>query len=140
MKEGKKSLLSAALSGAPAPVAIAPAPVVTSSFGNLAAFPCLLHAPDDGTPLNIDTIAEGIDSIDIKKVHVVGSLPTNTSLPDGRQLVREMSLGLLIWGVTTRHLLTLSLRRLITPWIHIGDVAARSAFHPPTVYLLLLGL
>eukprot|EP00775_Hariotina_reticulata_P008709 gene8709-8890_t len=86
MKENKKSLLSAALSGAPAPAAVAAAPVVTAFSGNLAAFPCLVCAPDDGTPLNLDAIAEGIDSIDLNKVQIVGSLPTNTSLPDGRQL------------------------------------------------------
>lgn len=81
----KKSLLSAALSGAPTPTTPAVPPTVgLSGLGSLEAFPCLLHAPDDGTAL--DGLVGGIESMDLSKVHVVGSVPTNTMLPNGKQL------------------------------------------------------
>lgn len=83
----KKSALTAALSGAPGQAAPAPPPPgpKLGGLGNLAAFPCLEHAPDDGTPLPVDELAGGLESLDLGKVTVVGSLPTNTTL-NGRQL------------------------------------------------------
>lgn len=84
----KKSALTAALSGASAPASSAPSSgnfKGLAGLGNLDAFPCLFHAPDDGTA--VETLAEGIESIDLSKINVVGSVPTNTLAPNGRQLV-----------------------------------------------------
>ena len=85
-----KSALTAALSGAPAAAAGPPNPssAAVGGLGSLDAFPCLLCAPDDGSPLP-DALADGISSIDLSKVQIVGSLPTRTSLPNGTQLVRS---------------------------------------------------
>jgi len=83
----KKSALTAALSGEPAAAAPAtaahkPALALPDNY----AFPCLLHAPDDGSaPLG--AIQEGLESLGIKQYTVVGSAPTNTLLPNGTPLV-----------------------------------------------------
>ena len=87
---GKKSALTAALNtGAPA----APVPLQKpqSSFRPVLdnyAFPCLQHAPDDGTPVpDLSELVDGLESIDLKSYTVVGSAPTRTSLPNGTPLV-----------------------------------------------------
>lgn len=77
---GKKSALTAALAGG-TPAAPVPAPTPKgSSLGNLQAFPCLLQGEDGAD-------AGAIEFSDAHQTHVVGSLPTNTSLPSGKQLV-----------------------------------------------------
>lgn len=85
----KKSALTAALSGAPAPSAAPPKP--PSMFKPLLdnyAFPCLVHAPDDGTPVpDVTELADGLESINLKEYTVVGSAPTNVTLPNGTPLV-----------------------------------------------------
>jgi hypothetical protein len=87
----KASALTAALSGAPAaPAAAAPAraPLFKPLLDNYA-FPCLIHAPDDGTAVpDASELADGLESIDLKAYTVVGSAPTRTSLPNGTPLVR----------------------------------------------------
>lgn len=85
----KKSALTAALSGAPAaPVALQAKP--QASFRPVLdnyAFPCLQHAPDDGTSVpDLSELVDGLDSIDLKSYTVVGSAPTRTSLPNGTPL------------------------------------------------------
>jgi hypothetical protein len=94
----KTSLLSAALSGQPAAPAASAAPPKPSLFKPLLdnyAFPCLVHAPDDGTPVpDVSELADGLDSIDLKEFTVVGSAPTRTSLPNGTPLVRGEGLDL----------------------------------------------
>jgi hypothetical protein len=83
---GKKSALTAALAGG----APAPAPVPRPGLGGLAnpdAFPCLQHAPEPEGASAVDALAGDIQSIDIKSVSIVGSVPTNTILPSGKQLV-----------------------------------------------------
>lgn len=51
------------------------------------AFPCLHYAPDDGTPVpELSELVDGLEAIDIKSYTVVGSAPTNTSLPNGTPL------------------------------------------------------
>lgn len=94
MASNKKSALTAALSGAPAAPTAVPKP--QTSFRPVLdnyAFPCLQHAPDDGTPLpEISDLVEGLESIDLKSYTVVGSAPTRTSLPNGTPLVSESDL------------------------------------------------
>lgn len=84
----KKSALTAALSGAPAaPAGVAPPkhPSLIKPQDN--PFPCLVHAPDDGTPVpDASELIEGLESIDLKQVTIVGSAPTRTSLPNGTPL------------------------------------------------------
>ncbi|KAI8466821.1 MAG: ATP-grasp domain-containing protein [Monoraphidium minutum] len=83
----KKSALTAALSGAPAPaVAPKPASIFRPVLDNYA-FPCLHHAPDDGTPVpDLSELVDGLEAIDLKSYTVVGSAPTRTSLPNGTPL------------------------------------------------------
>jgi hypothetical protein len=82
----KKSALTAALSGAqqpaPAPAATVAAPLANPNEDHYA-FPCLLHAHDDG----LATVEEGIEAMDLGHVTVVGSAPTNVLLPNGTPLV-----------------------------------------------------
>lgn len=138
----KKSALTAALSGAPPPETskYSAAPKALAGLGNLDAFPCLFHAPDDGTAL--ETLAEGIDSIDISKVHVVGSVPTNTLAPNGKQLVGPRLpwfhcispwISCLDHGVFDHH--DSSACRLTTLLTRIDGVGARRACLQHTLYL-----
>jgi hypothetical protein len=75
---GKKSALTAALAGG-TPIPSVPTSKA-SSLGNLQAFPCLLQGEDGAN-------AGAIEFSDPHHTAVVGSLPTNTSLPSGKQLV-----------------------------------------------------
>jgi len=96
----KKSLLSAALSGQPAAapgapgsggVATATKPGLFKPLLDNYAFPCLVHAPDDGTPVpDASDLADGLEAIDLKHYTVVGSAPTRTSLPNGTPLVSAL--------------------------------------------------
>ena len=143
----KKSALTAALSGAPTPAITIPASSGTKGFaglGSLEAFPCLFHAPDDGTALN--TLAEGIDSIDLSKVHVVGSVPTNTLAPNGKQLVGPLlhssssrPFFLCLVQANPMHPSCDFYRRLITHWTRIAGVEARRTCLHPIQYRLQLG-
>lgn len=127
----KKSLLSAALSGAPTP-AVAPPPPAPAGLGSLEAFPCLLHAPDDGTSL--EGLTEGINSIDLSRVQIVGSVPTNTTLPNGRQLVGTLPvpwMGVVAGVQCGAHACSLLWdRRQTTHWTLIVAVEAKNASHP----------
>lgn len=83
---GKKSALTAALAGG-TPIPPVPAPTTkSSSLGNLSAFPCLQG--EDG----VGESGQPVQFSDPHHTHVVGSLPTNTSLPSGKQLVRWIGL------------------------------------------------
>ncbi|GBF94434.1 hypothetical protein Rsub_07248 [Raphidocelis subcapitata] len=86
----KASALTAALSGAPAPASAGAPPRAPGLFKPLLdnyAFPCLVHAPDDGTAVpDASELADGLESIDLKSYTVVGSAPTRTSLPNGTPL------------------------------------------------------
>lgn len=78
---GKKSALTAALAGGPSnPTPPAPSPR-PSSLGNLQAFPCLLQG-QAGAPADVT-----VEFSDPHHTSIVGSLPTSTILPDGKQLV-----------------------------------------------------
>jgi hypothetical protein len=90
----KKSALTAALSGAPAaPVPAAKPPSAFRPVLDNYAFPCLQHAPDDGTPVpDLSELVDGLESIDLKSYTVVGSAPTRTSLPNGTPLVSNWSI------------------------------------------------
>lgn len=90
-----KGLLSAALSGAPgaaAPPAPPAAPTLFRPVVDNYAFPCLAHAPDDGTPVpSMSEVVDGLEGLNLGsfKDLVVGSAPTaRASLPDGTPLVR----------------------------------------------------
>jgi hypothetical protein len=95
----KKSALTAALTGEPAPAAgpgpAAPKPAVP--LPDNYAFPCLLHAPDDGSG-ELGSIQEGLESLGIKGYTVVGSAPTNTLLPNGRPLVSISCTAAVLWS------------------------------------------
>lgn len=79
---GKKSALTAALAGGSS-VSTVPAPAPkASSLGNLQAFPCLLQGEDGAAD------AGAVDFGDPHQTPIVGSLPTATTLPSGKQLVR----------------------------------------------------
>jgi hypothetical protein len=80
---GKKSALTAALAGG-TPIPSVPAPTSkASSLGSLQAFPCLLQGEDGAD-------AGAVEFSDAHHTAVVGSLPTNTSLPSGKQLVGQV--------------------------------------------------
>lgn len=95
----KKSALTAALSGAqqpaPAPAATVAAPLANPNEDHYA-FPCLLHAPDDG----LATVEEGIEAMDLGHVTVVGSAPTNVLLPNGTPLVGSCTRSCIMVVVT----------------------------------------
>lgn len=90
---GKKSALTAALAGG-TPIPTVPQPTnKSSSLGNLAAFPCLWPEGQEGEvpPSAAAPPAEQFE--DPYSTPAVGSLPTRTSLPGGKQLVRRIGQG-----------------------------------------------
>ncbi|KAG2497151.1 hypothetical protein HYH03_004741 [Edaphochlamys debaryana] len=83
----KKSALSAALAGGPAPAAPAPAPgppqAASGTFLDPLAFPCIAYADYiDGTKTldQLDAATDAIQGLDIASVAIVGSAPTNVLL------------------------------------------------------------
>ena len=77
-----KSLLSAALSGAP-DTKQAPVTAATARPLDHYAFPCLLNAGEE----NGNALEDGITALDLSTTPVVGSVPTNTMGPGGTPLV-----------------------------------------------------
>lgn len=131
MSSGKKSALTAALSGVPTSSAPSVPSTALLGLGSLDAFPCLAHAPDDGS--SVDGLAEGVEALDLSKVQLVGSVPTNTTAPNGRQLVsRARHAGraaaggsLLVTLPRSMHVFVPMHRRRIILWIRIADVVAK---------------
>ncbi len=135
----KRSALTAALSGAPAPAVPLKASASSLLPPDNYAFPCLLCAPDDGTSTSVDSLSDAIEAVDLKTVTIVGSAPTNTVLPNGKELVSAVQRVCLQRCYWHNHpqLNWIALCRTTTPWIHTGGGEARRPFCPTMPRALL---